>query len=410
MVRRGRDPGRALPGARGRRAPRGLREHQHGHPVPARPRARAGRPLPALRGLRRPQQSLRRDDLGHAHAGGGRPRHLPRHRPHRAAAGTPRALPRAERAARGGRRPRHPGSARPHPARARQGRRAPRGPRPPSPARPRDPPAHPATGSPAAGPARSAPRRHPRERKAAGGLRRRLGAVGLREREGRGRRLRRRDGPLAGPPARRPARVRAAAAGPRPHPRGARFRGGRHHHVRHARLHPQRRARGLLAALRRGVAGLPRGGPPAGRVRHDLRAARAPAANRRSRRSRSGARRCSVRCPTRRSCRSSRSGTSPRRRRPSTRCSPRGSGPARGVSSTPSSPVALEPRPGATSLAYVLPRDEPELLRVVDTWIGVARGYERFASARRYWILGQATRQKKPRWSVARNVLGWWKD
>ena len=73
-------------------------------------------------------------------------------------------------------------------------------------------------------------------------------------------------------------------------------------------------------------------------------------------------------------------------------------------------PVALEPRPGVTALAYVLPRDEPELVRVVDTWIGVARGYERFASARRYWILGQATRQKKPRWSVARDVLGWWKD
>ena len=73
-------------------------------------------------------------------------------------------------------------------------------------------------------------------------------------------------------------------------------------------------------------------------------------------------------------------------------------------------PVALEPRPGVTALAYVLPRDEPELVRVVDTWIGVVRGYERFASARRYWILGQATRQKKPRWSVARNVLGWWKD
>jgi ABC-type amino acid transport substrate-binding protein len=71
-------------------------------------------------------------------------------------------------------------------------------------------------------------------------------------------------------------------------------------------------------------------------------------------------------------------------------------------------PVATEPRAGATSLAYVLPRDEPDLARVVDTWIGVARGYERFASARRYWILGQAARQKKPRWSVARDVLGWW--
>ena len=85
-------PGVEIPAARypalgGRRAPRGLREHQHGDPVPARPRARAGRPLPALRGLGRPQQPLRGDDLGHAHAGGGRPRHLPHHGPDRAAAG-----------------------------------------------------------------------------------------------------------------------------------------------------------------------------------------------------------------------------------------------------------------------------------------------------------------------------------
>jgi hypothetical protein len=62
-----------------------------------------------------------------------------------------------------------------------------------------------------------------------------------------------------------------------------------------------------------------------------------------------------------------------------------------------------------TPLAYVLPRGEPELRRVVDTWIDVARGYERFASARGYWILGQAARQQKPRWSVARDVLDWWK-
>ena len=74
------------------------------------------------------------------------------------------------------------------------------------------------------------------------------------------------------------------------------------------------------------------------------------------------------------------------------------------------SPVAPEPRPGRTALAYVLPRDEPELLRVVDTWIGVTRASGRFDSARAYWVLGQAARQKKPRWSVARDVLGWWKD
>ena len=53
-----------------------------------------------------------------------------------------------------------------------------------------------------------------------------------------------------------------------------------------------------------------------------------------------------------------------------------------------------------TPLAYVLPRDEPEAAPRRDTCIDATRGYERFASARRYWILGQATRQKKQRWSV----------
>jgi Na+/H+-dicarboxylate symporter/ABC-type amino acid transport substrate-binding protein len=73
-------------------------------------------------------------------------------------------------------------------------------------------------------------------------------------------------------------------------------------------------------------------------------------------------------------------------------------------------PVPVEPRPGTTPLAYVLPRDEPELRRVVDTWLEVAQRFERFASARRYWVLGQAARQKKSRWSIGRDVLGWWKD
>ena len=57
-------------------------------------------------------------------------------------------------------------------------------------------------------------------------------------------------------------------------------------------------------------------------------------------------------------------------------------------------PVAAEPRPGLVALAYVLPLGEPELLRVVDTWLEVVRGYGRFDSARQYWILGQATRQR----------------
>ena len=161
-------------------------------------------------------------------------------------------------------------------------------------------PAAPAGAAHAAG---RAARRDPRERAAARGLRRRLGAVGLREREGRGRRLRRGDGPLAGPPARGPPRVRAPAAGPGAHRRGAGLRGGRRDHVRRARVHPQRRARGLLAALCRGGGRVPGGGPPAGGVRERSPVSAGGGCGSARRRSRSGSRRCSARCPRRRSCR-----------------------------------------------------------------------------------------------------------
>jgi ABC-type amino acid transport substrate-binding protein len=73
-------------------------------------------------------------------------------------------------------------------------------------------------------------------------------------------------------------------------------------------------------------------------------------------------------------------------------------------------PVAPTPRTGSTALAYVLPLGEPELLRTVNTWIDVTRGFGRFDSAREYWVLGKAARQRKPRWSVARDVLGWWRE
>ena len=73
-------------------------------------------------------------------------------------------------------------------------------------------------------------------------------------------------------------------------------------------------------------------------------------------------------------------------------------------------PVAPTPRAGATALAYVLPRDEPDLLRTVNTFIDVMRGFGRFESARQYWVLGKAARQRRPRWSVARDVLGWFAE
>jgi hypothetical protein len=38
------------------------------------------------------------------------------------------------------------------------------------------------------------------------------------------------------------------------------------------------------------------------------------------------------------------------------------------------------------------------------------RASGRLESARTHWILGEATRVKRPRWSVARDLLGWWRE
>jgi ABC-type amino acid transport substrate-binding protein len=72
------------------------------------------------------------------------------------------------------------------------------------------------------------------------------------------------------------------------------------------------------------------------------------------------------------------------------------------------SPTLPEPRLGRFSLAYAVPRGEPDLLNMVDTFIDTQRAVGRLESARRHWILGEATRVQGPRWSFARDVLGWW--
>ena len=70
------------------------------------------------------------------------------------------------------------------------------------------------------------------------------------------------------------------------------------------------------------------------------------------------------------------------------------------------------PQPGSAhfSLAYAVPRGEPDLLNMVDTFIDVARANGRLEAARRYWVLGEATRPHEPRWSILRDVLGWGKQ
>lgn len=58
-------------------------------------------------------------------------------------------------------------------------------------------------------------------------------------------------------------------------------------------------------------------------------------------------------------------------------------------------------------LGYGLPTGELGLRNVVDAWIEVKRGQGEFASAHAYWIRGEGLRPRQPRWSIARNLLGW---
>lgn len=64
-------------------------------------------------------------------------------------------------------------------------------------------------------------------------------------------------------------------------------------------------------------------------------------------------------------------------------------------------PVRMQP------LGYVLPRNEPELLAFVDAWLLMARSGGVIDSLYRYWMLGETDVFAPPRWSVARDVLGW---
>ena len=50
------------------------------------------------------------------------------------------------------------------------------------------------------------------------------------------------------------------------------------------------------------------------------------------------------------------------------------------------------------------------MLNMIDSFIDAKRAGGRLDAARTQWILGEATRVRGPRWSVARNLLGWWRE
>ena len=61
----------------------------------------------------------------------------------------------------------------------------------------------------------------------------------------------------------------------------------------------------------------------------------------------------------------------------------------------------------AVPLAYVVAREDREMVDFLDTWVDLKRKDKTIASLFDYWILGKKRAGAKPRWSIIRDVLGW---
>jgi len=67
------------------------------------------------------------------------------------------------------------------------------------------------------------------------------------------------------------------------------------------------------------------------------------------------------------------------------------------------------PKPGVISVPVIfgLPPDEIALGRYINAWMNIIKSSRRIDRLYKYWILGQGAAEKKRRWSVVHNVLGW---
>ena len=75
--------------------------------------------------------------------------------------------------------------------------------------------------------------------------------------------------------------------------------------------------------------------------------------------------------------------------------------------------AAVVPSPGLGSvpIAFTVPDGEEDLLQLVNAWLEQARASGLLEAKLDYWSRGRGARAEEgPRWSIARDVLGWWKD
>lgn len=58
-------------------------------------------------------------------------------------------------------------------------------------------------------------------------------------------------------------------------------------------------------------------------------------------------------------------------------------------------------------VAFYLPKEEEDYCRFIDTWLTLKKENGFLDRVYTHWILGENPKEKKPRWSVIHNVLGW---
>jgi hypothetical protein len=56
---------------------------------------------------------------------------------------------------------------------------------------------------------------------------------------------------------------------------------------------------------------------------------------------------------------------------------------------------------------YAVARGDTQTLELFDAWLRTAQGHRTIAALCRYWMLGDIAATRSPRWSVARDLLGW---
>jgi ABC-type amino acid transport substrate-binding protein len=69
--------------------------------------------------------------------------------------------------------------------------------------------------------------------------------------------------------------------------------------------------------------------------------------------------------------------------------------------------VVPKPDPPGVPLAYPVVNQDGELAQFLSRWIALKRSRQEYRRLYDHWILGLDAEERKPRWSVIRNVLHW---